>query len=448
MMKKRYILLFYALFNFIAWNYFGLALIVVIGLSFYYLKIIELKKWHHKLLLIFILTFIFNISSTFWLLKTSWWESLLAFLVNSGLMLIPLFLALNFKNKIFYSYTFFWISFEMFHANWDFSWPWLTFGNALGNLHFLVQWYSVLGVYGGSLWLILLGYFLYKIILDNNSRKTIFQFFSLLLIPSIISLLMYSFEFSEKEEPLKIITYITLDDKESNYEKIKKLFLKIKNKPELDFLISPEIFLSKTNLSNLKEKEESIYLKKIIRTFPSTNILWGVELINKKQQLFNTIMYSKNGSYSFRTKKKYVPFREYVPSILRDLIGANFYTKNIIDNHNYIISETKIFPILCYESIFSSFVARNSINSKAIFLLASEEFMNKSYFGKKQYLNIVRLRAIENKRYLLKCSTTNGISCIINEKGDVTKYISKDVDTFNLPSIKDNSIYQIIISSI
>jgi apolipoprotein N-acyltransferase len=227
MMKKRYILLFYALFNFIAWNYFGLALIVVIGLSFYYLKIIELKKWHHKLLLIFILTFIFNISSTFWLLKTSWWESLLAFLVNSGLMLIPLFLALNFKNKIFYSYTFFWISFEMFHANWDFSWPWLTFGNALGNLHFLVQWYSVLGAYGGSLWLILLGYFLYKIILDNNSRKTIFQFFSLLLIPSIISLLMYSFEFSEKEEPLKIITYITLDDKESNYEKIKKLFLKI-----------------------------------------------------------------------------------------------------------------------------------------------------------------------------------------------------------------------------
>jgi len=446
-MKRIYILLIFTIFNFIAWNYFGLALIVTIATLFYFIQTLFNKKWYTKLLYILILTFIFNVSSTFWLIKLSWLEALLVFVGNSMVMSIPLFciIQVKSKNQLLYTFIFFWIAFEILHTKWALSWPWLIFGNALGNLHFLVQWYSITGAYGGSIWLIVLGYLAYKFFFNcNNKRRVILFFSSVLFIPILISLSLYLFETTEKRETYKILAYIHLDDKMSNYKKLKTLFLKVKDSNSVDFIVSPEVFLPKVSLTNLKQ--EVFYLKKIMNTFPNTKILFGVELQNNKNQLFNTIMYGNYEKYFFRTKKKYVPIREYTPNIFRKIAGDSFYTKNTVDDHNLIVNETKILPILCYESIFPSFIAENSINTHGIFLLASEQFMNNSYFGKKQYLNIVRLRAIENKRYLVKCSSKNGLSCILNEKGDVVKYLNNEFETFNIPKIKNNSVYQYLNS--
>ena len=47
-----------------------------------------------------------------------------------------------------------WICFEKFHSSWEFSWPWLTLGNAFGGWHQWVQWYDTTGVFGGSLWIL------------------------------------------------------------------------------------------------------------------------------------------------------------------------------------------------------------------------------------------------------------------------------------------------------
>ena len=78
-------------------------------------------------------------------------------------------------------------------------------------------------------------------------------------------------------------------------------------------------------------------------------------------------------------------------------------------------------------------------------MVTSEEFMNNSCFGKKQYLNIVRLRAIENGRYVLKCSD-QGISCVINQKGHLVKTITKEIENSKIKRINKNTFYQKLLS--
>ena len=46
-----------------------------------------------------------------------------------------------------------WIAWERFYYSADISWPWLVLGNAFARTTHLVQWYSVTGTLGGSLWI-------------------------------------------------------------------------------------------------------------------------------------------------------------------------------------------------------------------------------------------------------------------------------------------------------
>ena len=48
------------------------------------------------------------------------------------------------------------IAFEYLHLDWDLTWPWLTLGNVFAKNIDWVQWYEYTGVFGGSLWILVL----------------------------------------------------------------------------------------------------------------------------------------------------------------------------------------------------------------------------------------------------------------------------------------------------
>jgi apolipoprotein N-acyltransferase len=126
---------------------------------------------------------------------------------------------------------------------------------------------------------------------------------------------------------------------------------------------------------------------------------------------------------------------------------SSYYSKNKYDFTEKIKTKFSFIPLVCYESIFSIFTSKKAFNSNFIILATSEEFMNNSYFGRKQYLNIVKLRAIENGRYILKCSN-QGISCVINEKGRIVKTITKEIENSKIQRINKNTFYQKILSNL
>lgn len=66
--------------------------------------------------------------------------------------------------------------------------------------------------------------------------------------------------------------------------------------------------------------------------------------------------------------------------------------------------------------------------------------MNNSIFGLQQYLNIIRLKAIESNRNIVKCSS-GGISVVINEKGDVAEKVTSEFQIVNAYRINKLSLY-------
>lgn len=90
----------------------------------------------------------------------------------------------------------------------DLSWPWLIFGNVLGNQWYLIQWYSLFGVFGGSFWLLITGLTFYKILIEGCSKKKIILVFILLSFPFFQHYIIYILYLKIKQ--LKILSVTIL----------------------------------------------------------------------------------------------------------------------------------------------------------------------------------------------------------------------------------------------
>jgi apolipoprotein N-acyltransferase len=77
-------------------------------------------------------------------------------------------------------------------------------------------------------------------------------------------------------------------------------------------------------------------------------------------------------------------------------------------------------PVICYESIYGEFNAKQCRKgAQAIFIITNDGWWQDTP-GYKQHMSFSRLRAIENRRSVARSANT-GISCFINQRGDVVK---------------------------
>ncbi|HRH69819.1 MAG TPA: apolipoprotein N-acyltransferase [Flavobacteriales bacterium] len=87
--------------------------------------------------------------------------------VNSLLMILPWWLKRVVHRSLgpriaAVAFIAFWLAFERSHHNWDMQWPWFSIGNVFGTHPVWIQWYEYTGMLGGSLWVLLVTYFLDK----------------------------------------------------------------------------------------------------------------------------------------------------------------------------------------------------------------------------------------------------------------------------------------------
>jgi apolipoprotein N-acyltransferase len=118
-----------------------------------------------------------------------------------------------------------------------------------------------------------------------------------------------------------------------------------------------------------------------------------------------------------------VPFGEYVPAwAFPNLVGKITHEAgNFVAGSSYRAAETRdgaLSLFICYESIFPQLVRRLVPEGPAVLVNIS----NDAWFGDTaaaaQHLEMARLRAIENRRYLLR-ATNDGITCVIDPYGRV-----------------------------
>lgn len=468
----------------LSWPTYGFALLLFV--AFVPLLFVEnyfrentVKRSGLKFIGFTILSFlIFNAISTWWLWYSSKLGMFVAFAVNTTLMTLVFFfyhkvaLKTTAKKALFFLIVF-WISMEKFHLNWDLSWPWLNLGNGFSLNHKWIQWYEYTGIFGGTLWiwLVNIGVFLaIKSYLKDKNTKRLAKGLLLNVLIVIIgiytSLYIYNSYKINKEDSVNVVLLQPNIDsyKEkyniSNVQSAKSLIDQAEKHIDVntDFVIAPETTFAKPVLQeNFTTTKSYKLLKDFTISHPNINFIAGYTFYkqynsfkqptptaNKFKNTQNTWydMYNSAALINSKAmpqiyyKSKLVAGVELFPykTILQPLLGnamlnlggsiASLGTQK--DRNIFKSNSARVAPIICYESIYGSFVngfVRNGADFLAV--ITNDGWWQNSQ-GHKQHLMLSKLRAIENRRSLVRAANT-GVSAVINMKGDITKSLAYGV---------------------
>jgi len=143
------------------------------------------------------------------------------------------------------------------------------------------------------------------------------------------------------------------------------------------------------------------------------------------EEIFNSaVLISPQGAVAARYDKVHlVPFGEYVPfkqvlSFAKSLTAevGNFTSGN--DRVPLNLGNHKVGVFICYESVFPGEVREFPLHGAEVLVNIS----NDGWFGDTgapwQHLNMARMRAIENNRWLLR-STNTGVTAVVDPFGRV-----------------------------
>jgi apolipoprotein N-acyltransferase len=166
------------------------------------------------------------------------------------------------------------------------------------------------------------------------------------------------------------------------------------------------------------------YLAGIVRNFQAPMLLGGVARTAEGDPLNSAFLLDSAGEIVDRYDKiNLVPFGEYVPPAFSwvnkitheagDFVAGKRVVVFPLDGH-------KLGAFICYESVFPDFVREFTRQGAEVLMNLS----NDGYFGggagREQHLSLVRMRAAENRRWILR-ATNDGITAVVDPAGRVTQ---------------------------
>ncbi len=378
----------------------------------------------------------------------------------------------------YFSLVLYWISFEHIHLNWDISWPWLTLGNGFSTFPEWIQWYEFTGVFGGTLWVWLVNLLIFFALagkpVDQNTKmgNKKFAVYAILLIclPIAYSYYVY-FTYEEEGEPVEIVVlqpnidpYTEKFIGSENFipfdQQLDRFFTLSSEKitPNTAFLVWPETAIDhQFREEHIKANPYYQKIKAFKDQYPQLALLSGAvtSTIYEDEKdytpstryregighydIFNAAIFLQADSVSFFHKSKLVPGVEIMPypkaigfvsELLFDLGGTSGgYGRQTEKTVFYNADSIGIAPSICYESIYGDYMREFVLNgANFIFIITNDGWWWKSS-GYKQHLQYATLRAIETRRSIARSANT-GISCFINQRGDIlqpTEFWTQDV---------------------
>lgn len=429
-------------------------------------KIGRLKYYTSLFKRLYVFFFTWNTMAAFWLLVINTIGGIFALVAIPALMTLPvlLFHWLNIKLTFISRGLVFiccWLAYEFLQHHWELAWVWLTLGNSLATVHYLVQWYEYTGVLGGSLWILVASVLLFESWQQAKNRiKYIVALSTWLLLPACFSIYLY---INHAEEGVETIIVVVQPDFDPYTEKAQEdpgyisiyhqnlrlaALAKSKTSEDTDLVLFPESASS----SFLDEKAlatgsnwplDFTQLVDTLKQFSSTDLLLGLNtytVVNEWQKDDPTVIQSKSRKFFYQSynsalfyqtdsvnqiyhKSILVPGGEMFPLLPLFKKILFFYDfkdittpqkERVVFKRTYSISFA---PLICYESTFGEYVG-DYINKGATILCV---MTNDAYWQgtpePRQHLMIDRLRAIEYRRSIARASH-HGHSGFINQKGD------------------------------
>ena len=381
----------------------------------------------------------------------------------------------RFPNFPLIFFPFIWVAFEYFHSLGEVSFPWLTLGNAFTTQLNKIQFTEYTGVFGISFWVCIIAALIYYLVKESRKietksfipaftrRKNIIIYVILIvlyILPDIYSISTSShdkYTDYKKDGVLKVgviqpnynpWTKWTMNSKTMTDEyaaAIRDLTSANKN---LDLIVMPEASINYYLLEPYNEPKLRIFTNLV----DSLNIpllcggpdlkIWTDTLSAPQDapKYNDSYKYSSyNGAFLIEKGngvndiQKYhkmrlvagserIPHQEYLKFL------KNFITWEVGISSYEIGKDTTIFKLsgknkfntaICYESIYPDFFRRFVKKGAEFSVVITNDGWWGKFFGTYQHNQFAILRAVENRRWIVRCANT-GISCIIDPYGNMT----------------------------
>jgi apolipoprotein N-acyltransferase len=356
----------------------------------------------------------------------------------------------------------FWVAMEYLHESWDLAFPWMTLGNGFAGMHQLAQWYETTGVYGGSVWILvsnILAFEAYKSFKSKTGYLKIrpaLGWLLFVLVPAGISLIKY-YGYQEKPMPINVVTVQpNIDPYEKNggisYAEQMRTLTHLSDsvaQVNTEYFIWPETAIpSFADEDNIRSTSEFSFAQQFLGKYKNGTLITGIESVrfyNDKKTLsakpdgnsghfldnFNAAMQVENSSnVQFYHKSKLVPGVEKMPfpkalSFLAPVfagLGGTVSGWGWQDKPGVFYSQNGVgvAPVICYESLWGSWIGESVKNGAQFIAIITNDGWWGNTSGKDQHFLYAKLRAIENRRWVVRSANT-GISGFINQRGDVVK---------------------------
>ncbi|QQS35052.1 MAG: apolipoprotein N-acyltransferase [Ignavibacteriales bacterium] len=443
--------------------------------------------------------FIFSAITLYWV--GSWQATADPYLMISGVMLVffmPILYMIPttliyFSRQIFpnkntiWFYPLFFITLEYLHMINEMSFPWLTLGSGLAKFLSFIQIADTIGVLGISLVVIFINVILYEGWKNFNSdrKKSVIKFSIAFLI--FIFFIVYGFirinNYEEPSKHLKVgIIQPDIDpwDKWSggNLDALVNKYLSQSRQAISEgsqLLLWPETALPVYLLNgNHRSTLDSIYS---MLDMSGNYLLTGMpdmRYYDDNDTKPPDVKYAAEGKFYYATynaiyffspgkfevqrygKMKLVPFGERVPYVDKLPFLGKFLKWGVglsgwnigQDTTVFIMKDDdgdtiKVNGLVCYESLYPDFVSSFVHKGAQIITVVTNDSWYGRLSGPFQHKEIAVLRAIENRRSVLR-SANGGVSCFINPVGKTiveTEMFQTTHLTVDVPLSEEKTFY-------
>ncbi|TCD18315.1 apolipoprotein N-acyltransferase [Pedobacter psychrodurus] len=356
----------------------------------------------------------------------------------------------------------FYIGLEYLQQTWDLAFPWMTLGNGLAGMHQLAQWYDHTGVYGGSLWILVSNILAFEAYKKFKSHTGYLRFRTagiwalVVIIPISISLTKY-FTAEQKGTPSNVVVVQPNIDPYQKLESIPvseqiKILTHLSDsvgQTNTEYFIWPETAIpSRADEDQIRSNPDFYTLQSFLGKYKNGTLITGIEskkIYQTKKTLsakydpqsnqywdnFNTAMQIENSAnVQFYHKSKLVPGVEKMPfpKVFSFLDGVFAQLGGAVGGWGwqekpevlYAQSGIGVAPVICYESLWGEWVGQSVKDGAQFIAVITNDAWWGNTSGKDQHMMYAKLRAIETHRDVARSANT-GISCFINQRGDVTQ---------------------------
>lgn len=325
-----------------------------------------------------------------------------------------------------------WTGFEYSHGSLGISWiglgfAWLQLGNAAIDMPLLPRLAPWFGVYGLTFVLMMLNAAVALAALRRPRRE---------LAPVLALVLLVLFPVIQRPEPGSVAVRVVQPNVDVDTRWTSDSFAQFEQRlaalseedPEARLVVWPEapapFYPDRGNfrefVSNVARSANAFFLFGAVAFTPDGAPLNSAYLLDPAGE--------QAGRYD---KVELVPFGEYVPPAFGWVNRISGESGDFVPGQEVFdlpAGNSQLGVFICYESAFPNLV-REFVHDGAGVLI---NLSNDGYFGdsaaREQHLALVRMRAIENQRWVLR-ATNNGITVMIDPSGRVTERMAEYQET-------------------